>query len=156
MEAARLRRLLRFVYDGLERLVEPYALTFKRRKDGVAREYFYAWDLTGGRSGAVGIKSYIADKVHSVAILEQTFEPRFPIELTKSGGYFAQPFSSGSFVGTIAASRAAKKTAAFGIGYTVECPYCNKRFKRATYNTRLTEHTDRYGNRCYGRVGYIV
>src|ERR1700730_5802013 len=34
MEAGRLHRLLRFVYDGLERRVEPYALTFKRRRDG--------------------------------------------------------------------------------------------------------------------------
>ena len=31
MESARLHRLLRFVYDGLERIVEPYALVFKRR-----------------------------------------------------------------------------------------------------------------------------
>lgn len=156
MEAARLRHLLRFVYDGLERLVEPYALTFKRRKDGVAREYFYAWDLTGGRSGEVGIKSYIADKVHSVAILEQTFEPRFPIELTKSGGYFAQPFSSGSFVRSIAASAAPQRRSAFGIEYTLVCPYCNKRFKRATLDTRLNQHKDRFGNRCFGRVGHIV
>jgi hypothetical protein len=37
-----------------------------------------------------------------------------------------------------------------------ECPYCNKRFPRKTYDTKLNEHKDRYGNRCYGRVGYIV
>jgi predicted nucleotidyltransferase component of viral defense system len=154
MESARLHRLLRFMYEGLERVIEPYALVFKRRKDGIAREYLYGWDLRGGRSGEIGIKSYIADKVHSVAILNETFEPRFPIELTKSTGYFAKPFSS-SGTGAFGARRASSRTN-FGIEYTVECPYCNKRFKRTKYDTKLNEHKDRYGNRCYGRVGYIV
>ena len=153
MESARLHRLLRFMYDGLERVIEPYALVFKRRRDGVAREYLYGWDLRGGRSGEVGIKSYIADKVHSVSIVDQTFEPRFPIELTKSTGYFAKPFSTSA--GTFTSRRTPRKSS-FGIEYTVECPYCNKRFKRSSYDTKLNEHKDRYGNRCYGRVGYIV
>lgn len=152
MESARLNRILRFMYEGLERIIEPYALVFKRRKDGVAREYLYGWDLRGGRSGEVGIKSYIADKVHSVAMLNETFEPRFPIELTKSTGYFAKPFSSGN-AGSFGPRRV---SANFGVEYTVGCPYCNKRFKRTKYDTKLSEHKDRYGNRCYGRVGYIV
>jgi predicted nucleotidyltransferase component of viral defense system len=155
MEAARVRKLLRFVYDGLERKVEPYALVFKRRRDGVAREYFYAWDLMGGRSGEVGIKSYTADKVHSATVTEETFEPRFPSELVKSGGYFGQPYFSGSGVGTFA-SRHAPSRQRSAMAYTVECPYCNKRFPRSKYDTKLNEHKDRYGNRCYGRVGYIV
>ena len=153
MESARLHRLLWFMYDGLERLIEPYALVFKTPEHGVAREYLYGWDLRGGRSGEAEIKSYIADKVHSVSILDQTFEPRFPIELTKSTGYFAKSFSTSA--GTFTSRRTAKKSS-FGIEYTVECPYCNKRFKRSSYDTKLNEHKDRYGNRCYGRVGYIV
>ena len=155
MEAAGLHRLLRFVYDGLQRTVEPYALVFKRRRDGVAREYFYAWDLTGGRSGEVGIKSYIADKVQSVSLAEGTFEPRFPIELAKSGGYFGKTDFSGANVGTFPSRRAPARSG-FSVEYTVECPYCNKRFKRSKYDTKLNEHKDRYGNRCYGRVGYMV
>jgi predicted nucleotidyltransferase component of viral defense system len=154
MESARLNRILRFMYEGLERIIEPYALVFKRRKDGVAREYLYGWDLRGGRSGEVGIKSYIADKVHSVAMLNETFEPRFPIELTKSTGYFAKPFSSGR-TGSFGPRRASNGTN-FGIEYTVECTYCNKRFKRTKYDTRLNDHKDQYGNRCYGRVGHMV
>lgn len=155
MEAARLRRLLRFVYDGLQRTVEPYALAYKRRRDGVAREYFYAWDLQGGRSGQVGIKSYTADKIHSVTIAEETFEPRFPIELSKSGGYFGKPNFSGSGVGTFT-SRRASRSSRSPMEYTVECPYCNKRFPRFKYDTKLNEHKDGYGNRCFGRVGYMV
>ena len=154
MESARLHRLLRFMYDGLERIIEPYALVFKRRKDGVAREYLYGWDLRGGRSGEVGIKSYIADKVHSVAILDQTFNPRFPIELTKSTGYFAKPFSTSA--STFTSHRTPLRKSSFDIEYTVECPYCSKRFKRSSYDTKLNEHKDQYGNRCYGRAGYMV
>jgi hypothetical protein len=111
-------------------------------------------DLRGGRSGEVGIKSYFADKVHSVAILNETFVPRFPIELTKWSGYFAKPFSSGR-TGALGPRRASSRTN-FGIEYTVECRYCNKRFKRTKYDTKLNEHKDQYGNRRFGRVGYIA
>jgi len=42
------RKLLRVTYHGATRLVEPYSLAFKRTKAGVAQEYWYAWDVTGG------------------------------------------------------------------------------------------------------------
>lgn len=161
MEAGRLRRLVKLVYDGYERLVEPYALAFKRRRDGVAREYFYAWDLTGGRSRQTGIKSFISDNVQSVDITEQTFEPRFPIELSSDAGYFGATAFSGAS-GRSRPSRLALGTARsrraspFAITYTVQCPYCNKRFNRDKLDTRLNEHKDQYGNRCYGRTGFIV
>ena len=154
MEAARLHRALSFVYDGLARKVEPYSLAYKRPRDGVAREYFYAWDLIGGRSGQVGIKSYTADKVHSVTITNEMFEPRFPIELTKSGGYFGKLYFGGTGVGTFA-SRVSRSSRSL-MEYTLVCPYCNKRFKRSKYDTKLNEHKDGYGNRCFGRVGYMV
>ncbi|GEM_PF-506901 len=178
MEAGRLKRVLKLVYDGYDRLVEPYALAFKRRKDGVAREYFYAWDLSGGRSRQTGIKSFISDKVQSLQLTEQTFQPRFPIELVGGAGYFsATSFSryiasspvfgvsrpsygsrssfSKTFGSTLGGSR--KKAASpFGVTYTVQCPYCNKRFKRDRLDTALNEHKDGYGNRCYGRTGFIV
>jgi hypothetical protein len=36
MEAGKSRRLLRLIYQGRERLVEPYELAYKRRADGIA------------------------------------------------------------------------------------------------------------------------
>lgn len=159
IEAGRLKRLIRFVYDGLERKVEPYALTFKRRRDGVAREYFYGWDQSGGRSGEVGIKSYTADKVQAVEITEESFEPRYPIELTKAGQYFGKPFFTGS-PGPRSSTRRPSSRASYGYAgmeYRVECPYCGKTFKRSKWgDTKLNEHKDQYGNRCYGRVGHMV
>jgi len=160
MEGGRLQRLLRLVYDGYERIVEPYSLTFKRRQDGVGREYFYAWDRSGGSSGQVGIKSFLAEKVQSVSMTEDTFEPRFPIELTKGDiGYFGRPYfgSSPSLAMRSAANSLRKRSASgYGMTYTVECPYCGKRFKRNSYDTKLNEHKDNYGNRCFGRIGYMV
>jgi len=160
MEGGRLQRLLRLVYDGYERLVEPYSLTFKRRQDGVGREYFFAWDRTGGSSGQTGIKSFLAEKVQSVSLTEDTFEPRYPIELTKAdGGYFGRPYfgspPSPPFLRSPSPSRR-QTSSAYGMTYTIECSYCGKRFKRNSYDTKLNEHKDKYGNRCFGRIGYVV
>jgi len=177
MEGGRLTKMLRLVYDGFERLVEPYALTYKRRKDGVAREYFYAWDLSGGRSGQTGIKSFIADKIQSIQITEQSFDPRFPIELVKGGSYFStdtfptrtrrlpgyedssrqqrQPIGRKSFP-TFAKTANRMSNSPLSVTYTIECPYCGKRFKRRNLDTKLNTHKDQFGNRCFGRIGVIV
>ena len=48
MQAGRSQTLLRITYDGVPRMVEPYALSFKWRKDGAGQEYLYVWDRTGG------------------------------------------------------------------------------------------------------------
>jgi len=153
-EAGRLQRLLRIVYDGMERIVEPYSLAYKRRRDGVAREYFYVWDLSGGRSGHTGIKSFISEKLQSIEITDKSFEPRYPIELTKGPGYFAKPFpSTPRSTGWTGRRRTSFSTS---IKYTIECPFCGKRFTRKKLDTRLNKHKDKYGNLCYGRIGTIV
>lgn len=160
MEGGRLQRLLRLVYDGYERLVEPYSLTFKRRRDGVGREYFYAWDRSGGSSGQVGIKSFLAERVQSVSLTDSTFEPRYSIELTKNdGGYFGRPFFGAPPASSVHKPKLQSRrqsSSSYGMTYTVECSYCGKRFKRTSYDTKLNEHKDKYGNRCFGRVGFIV
>ncbi len=56
-------------------MVEPYELAFKIRKDGVAREYFYAYDTTEGRSGP-GPKIFVPGKVESIENTDVKFEPR--------------------------------------------------------------------------------
>ena len=87
MEAGRIKTLLKLTYDGFERLVEPYSLKYKIRKDGIGREYFYAYDTTGGRSRTQSIKSFISDKIESLEITSEEFEPRFLIELSKAGEF---------------------------------------------------------------------
>lgn len=152
LEAGRLQRIIHIVYDGFERRVEPYALAFKRRKDGVGQEYFYGWDLSGGRSGNIGIKSFFPDKVASARLTEESFDPRFPIEMAKGGGGL---FSSPTFSSRPRSIRRQRRMP-FGPIYIMECPYCGKQFKRKTSDTHLNEHKDKFGNRCYGRTGFLV
>jgi len=86
MSAADNKTLLSIRYSGRNRLVEPYSLKFKVRRDGFAREYFYGHDLTGGSSGRTGIKMFVADGIQAIENTNTPFEPRYEIELRKSGG----------------------------------------------------------------------
>ena len=87
MEAGSTKTLLKLTYDGFERMVEPYSLKYKVRKDGVGREYFYAYDTTGGRSGTISIKSFLSERIESIENTSEEFEPRYLIELSKAGEF---------------------------------------------------------------------
>lgn len=155
MEAASDLRMLDMTYDGQRRLIEPYSLVFKRRKDGFGQEYFYAFDTTGGRSSGPGLKSFLHPKIQAMTVAEQSFEPRLPIELGKAGEFAGKSYfggGSGTRVGTFAMPRRTRSTHV----YLVECSYCGKRFPRKRYSTRLRPHKDQHGNQCYGRSGYIA
>src|SRR5437870_2029175 len=76
-------KLLRLTYQGHTRHVEPYALRFKRRDDGIGQAYLYVWDRTGGRTKP-GIKSLLNYRIDNLAITDEPFQPHFEIELTKA------------------------------------------------------------------------
>jgi predicted nucleotidyltransferase component of viral defense system len=81
IEAGRNRMMVRLTYDGYDRTVEPYKLEYYvRRKDGRGLEYFWGWDTTGGRSGKIGIKQFICEKIQSVDTTSHTFQPRYAVE----------------------------------------------------------------------------
>jgi hypothetical protein len=76
-------------------MVEPYSLVFKQRKDGVAQEYFYCYDTTGGHSSGPSIKSFTRGGIQRMENTDIHFEPRYTVELAKAGdretaGYFAR------------------------------------------------------------------
>jgi predicted nucleotidyltransferase component of viral defense system len=154
MQAANDLTLLDITYEWRRRLVEPYSLAFKRRKDGFGQEYFYVYDRTGGRSTGPGIKTFLHPKIQALANTDQRFEPREPVQLSKAGEFAGKSyFGGGGFKSSTARSRS-RSTA--GRVHLVECAYCGKRFPRKRYSTRLRRHKDRYGNVCYGRSGYLV
>jgi hypothetical protein len=163
MEAGRLQRLIELTYRGYTRVMEPYALTYKRRKDGVAREYLYAYDRTGGASGEVGIKTMTNDGISAVKMLEEAFEPRYPVELAKAGEYFGRAtFTTGQ---PRVITRRERPRAIFGRPiqstpdkpHTLECPYCNKKFKRASMSdSTLNPHKNDWGGQCGATQGYWV
>lgn len=159
LKAGREMTLLKINYDGVIRTVEPYSVIYKRRTDGVAQEYFYAYDLTGGRSSGPGIKAFINSGFGNIENTEDKFEPRWEVELSKAGefigsSYFSKPFSSGRR-STFSTPRRSPGISRGNVTiYRIVCSYCGKKFSRNTYSTRLNPHKDKYGNQCYGRVGY--
>lgn len=149
--------LLAVTYDEVRRSVEPYSLSYKRRKDGHGEEYFFCYDRTGGRSSPPGLKTFVSSKIQQIERLEEKFEPRFPVELSKAGEYgekihFGSSSSSGRASGTVRHRR----TLPNGRTYIVQCSYCGKKFRRKSPSTRLNQHKDQYGNKCYGRSGFRV
>ena len=164
MDAASSTALLRFTYDGVTRLVEPYSLVYKRRQDGVAQEYFYAYDRTGGRNSGPDIKTFLARGVQGIEATEEKFEPRYPIELSKAGepgvkSYFGAPFSGSRVRGAKSTRQPRMRRPSrigSGIVYVLQCSYCLKTFRRSSWTTQLNAHKDKYGNQCYGRMGTII
>ena len=157
IDAGRELFIIKLTYDGITREVEPYSLVYKRRKDGYGQEYFYGYDRTGGRFGGPGIKCFVNNKIQGIDITDKKYEPRFPVELSKAGEpgeklYFTSSFSRRR----TGLSSFRKKSFGSGNIYVLECSYCGKRFRRNAYNTRLNEHKDKYGNRCFGKIGYLV
>ncbi len=144
MEAGYSMTLLQIVYNGLPRLVEPYCLAYKTRKDGVSREYLYVYDLTGGQSSQIGIKSLVHPNIQAIDNTDQKFEPRRLVELSKAGealksSYFKRPpgRSPRSTVSPVPRRERDRGLSWQAQQYTLECPYCGKRFKRQSFSTRL-------------------
>lgn len=159
MDAGAERRLMRISYDGVVRVVEPYSLVYKQRKDGHREEYLYVWDRTGGRTSGPGIKALLNHKIQGIEVLTEKFEPRYPIELAKAGelaarGYFGNPFGGRRSNPIVAAGRL--RALRHGWRYVLQCPYCSRQFKRMRRDTGLRMHRDGYGNNCPSRRGVIV
>jgi predicted nucleotidyltransferase component of viral defense system len=157
MEAGAGRKLIRVTYHGATRIMEPYSLVFKRRKDGAAQEYFYAWDRTGGHSGP-GIKTLMHYDIQALAVLDETFQPRFEVTLSKAGdssqrGYFAGSRRPRASAPRIAGRRPRART---GPKYIIQCSACGKQFTRTTSSTRMNQHKNPWGSQCPGRRGFLV
>lgn len=143
MKAGQDMTTLRLMYKSQVRLVEPYSLKFKIRKDGVGREYLYAYNRTGG-SSSPGIRSFIPGKMQWIKNTDETFQPRWEVELSKAGSRE----SVGQF----------KRTSGLGSSrdvrpYRVRCNYCYRVFPRKKPSTRMRPHKNKYGNDCPGRRG---
>jgi hypothetical protein len=122
---------------------------------GSDKKYFYAFDRTGGQTSGPGIKSFFHHKIQNIKKTNTTFEPSFPVELSKAGEFAGRTYFGATF-GSAARRRTARMSAFGSKIYIVECSYCGKRFPRKKYSNRLRRHKDRYGNICYGRSGFIA
>ncbi len=156
MEAGRTMTLLRILYKGEERLVEPYSLKYQQRRDGAQLEYFLAYKVSGGESEP-GIKRFLPAGMQSIENTDMTFKPRYPIELSKAG---EMPVERLLFDPN-RPDRAPRRRRSHHLMasrrvYIYQCSRCGKRFTRQTRNSALRPHKDKQGSPCYGRYATYV
>lgn len=160
MEAGRKQTLLKIIYKGAERLVEPYSLKYLQKRDGNEREYFYVYNCSGGNNPP-GIRCFIAQNVQSIENTEMKFTPRngFPIELSKAGELPENPYLFDPNRPAKSPSRSFRSSFVrnpYGPKYTYRCSACGKQFTRRTYGGLLNPHKNKNGYPCYGRYGIYV
>lgn len=157
--AASNRLCVDLAYQSSTRRIEPYSL--RRTKDG--NIILHAHNLDKGEH-----RSYRVDRIENAQVTNQTFVPRFEIELTPAGPVAIAPTTasalarpSGGF-GAPARSqlpwtRARRRNASFhGPTYVYACAYCGKRFRRKQQTPSLNPHKDKSGYPCPGRYGHWV
>lgn len=131
-------------YGGEVRLIEPYSL--RRTREGALLLYAL-------RHEDRALRSYRVDRIQTVRVTNQVFQPTYRIEFAATGPLMAPPTSAAS------APSAAPKTAR-GSGpshsnkaYTVQCIRCSRRFQRTTPSLAIRPHHDSHGRPCSGRQG---
>lgn len=139
------------------RTIEPYSL--RRTKAGDL--LLYAVRAQDGQD-----RSYRVDRILGARATQQTFTPRYVIELSAMGPIHAPDVTrtpSTTTRSAFALPRASlgrsttRRTRPFGQArYVFQCPYCNKKFERAEYNATLNPHKTKDGYPCPSRIGHYV
>lgn len=134
-------------YQGSVRIIEPYSL--RRTKTG--HFLLYAVKAQTGE-----LRSYRVDRIQSINVTNQPFNPRVAVEFTTLGALTAPPTQRMPSTGLTTRSRR-RRSVSSGTVYIIECSYCGKQFKRSKYNTHLRPHKEPDGlYDCSGRTEYEV
>ena len=139
-------------YDGSTRRIEPYSL--RETRDG-------NFILYATRSDSGEPRSYRIDRTQGASVTDQSFTPRYLVELTTE-----EPLSipqtasrsegSGLSFGRPAARSRATRSASNGPVYVYRCPICGKSFDRRSMDSSLNAHKNPHGYQCPGRTGIYV
>ena len=129
-------------YKDRTREVEPYSL--RTTRDG--NILFFAQKQPGNQT-----RAYRVDRIQSLEVLPKPFKPIFPIEFTQNGRFSAPPVRR--------RPKSRRTTSRFGITYIIQCPFCNKTFRRTKRDFQLRKHNQ--PNSTYkcsgsGRRGYLI
>jgi predicted nucleotidyltransferase component of viral defense system len=150
--AAANRLCVDLVYDGRTRRIEPYSL--RRTKEG--NIILHTWSVESNAH-----RTYRVDRIEGAQASNQTFTPRYAVELTPAGPVIIPPTAPSA--GPTHTFRPAKKapalrTSAFSSGptYVYQCAYCQKKFKRKTPTSTLNPHQGQGGYPCPGRSAILV
>ncbi|CAN5692435.1 hypothetical protein BH09PSE5_BH09PSE5_12180 [soil metagenome] len=139
-------------YDGGVRRIEPYSL--RQTREG----HFILYAI---RSDSGAPRSYRIDKMAGASVTNQSFNPRYLVELTTVGPLSAPHTSTRSSHGSpvydppLGRPRATRQPAS-GLKYVYRCPYCGKSFDRKSMDGSLNAHRDRHGYPCPGQAGIYV
>lgn len=151
--AAANRLLVNLGYQNRHRLIEPY--TLRRTRDGNLLLYAVKHDTGESRS-------YRVDRIQSAEATDQSFTPRYVIELNVTGPVSAPPLTRAKAEGflqqrplgrVMRTSSTRKKHSSTGPTYIFQCPVCGKQFTRKSYDSVLNPHKGKGGYPCPGRTG---
>lgn len=156
--AAANRLLVELDYARSTRRIEPYSL--RQTRDG--HVVLHAFSADSGEH-----RSYRIDRIGGARVTNQTFVPRYEIELTPQGPVRVSPTAVRGAVsawpGAMGATRARQssrmrtaKSFATEPVYIYRCPLCEKTFRRSSPDSKLNAHKNQWGGQCSGRTGYFV
>ncbi len=146
--AASNRLCVRLGYGGSVRVIEPYSL--RRTRDG--NLVLHAIRVDSGEH-----RSYRVERIESVEVTNQTFSPRYQIEFASAGPIYAVPTTTSPPPARPVSRRrtsSARRPRRHGRYYVIQCPYCQKKFRRTKYDTKLNQHKTKDGYRCSGSGGH--
>lgn len=140
------RLLVRFVYNGKTRTVEPYSL----RRSRPGNLLLYAWELESDQ-----IKAFDVAKIAEIARTKEAFAPRYQIEVMSMSTIDA-PLLEPPRRLTSRVNRSTRRRAT-GPTYVIVCPVCQKEFRRRGRDTALRRHKAKGATwYCSGRRGYLA
>lgn len=143
--AATNRLCLALTYNDSVRLIEPYSL--RRTQDG----HFVLHAL---RADSGEHRSYRVDRIQRVEVTTRPFWPRYIVEFSASGPLAAPPARRS--IGYSAQRATSRRQQRRGPVYVIQCPHCNKLFRRQTRDLVLRPHKTPQNYHCSGRRGYHV
>lgn len=139
------------------RLIEAYSLAQTQAGDVILHTH---------DRGPNAHRGFRIDRIDGARVTNQSFEPRFQIELAPEGPvrvtpapYKTSTASPRATPGGIARTTPRKSARpSTGIKYIVQCPVCQKTFTRTTNDRTMNTHKNDWGSRCSGsgRTGYLV
>ncbi len=138
------------------RRIEPYSL----RRSQAGDILLYAVRAADGQS-----RSYRLDRLLGAAVTDQSFAPRFEVELTPAGGGPVPSLARGGSVPGLrhlqlrrVPRNAPGRSRRHKVGptYIYQCGACQKKFRHSKANPRLGPHKAPGGWRCSGRTGFLV
>jgi predicted DNA-binding transcriptional regulator YafY len=141
-------------YDGSVRRIEPYSLRQTTEGNFV---------LHAIRCDSGDHRSYRVDRIQGTSVSEQSFTPRYLVELTSEGPLlataaalpYAEPKVTRS-IRTPSRLHAAVASRADGPVYVYRCTVCSKTLQRKSMNSLLNPHKDPRSDKCPGRTGVYV